>query len=129
MQPVGSHARGPEPGADGAPTRTLRPSFTPAPPEAESPRDPTTPPSPGGEAAAPTEQGAETSLAEGPTDRPDVPPIKPLRMESPEYGMQAFLWWRPEVASRDLQVIRDARFGWVKVGFGWRDIEGAVKGA
>ncbi len=119
----------PEPGADGAPTRTLRPSFTPAPPEAESPRDPTTPPSPGGEAAAPTEQGAETSLAEGPTDRPDVPPIKPLRMESPEYGMQAFLWWRPEVASRDLQVIRDAGFGWVKVGFGWRDIEGAAKGA
>ena len=26
-----------------------------------------------------------------------------LRMNSPEYGMQAFLWWRPEVASRDLQ--------------------------
>jgi len=50
-------------------------------------------------------------------------------MSSPEYGMQAFLWWRPEVASRDLQVIRDAGFTWVKVGFGWRDIEGAAKGA
>ncbi len=44
-------------------------------------------------------------------------------MKSPEYGMQAFLWWRPEVASRDIQVIRDAGFGWVKVNFGWRDIE------
>jgi len=49
-------------------------------------------------------------------------------MASPEYGMQAFMWWRPEVASRDLQAIRDAGFGWVKVGFGWRDIEGAAKG-
>jgi hypothetical protein len=44
-------------------------------------------------------------------------------MNSPEYGMQAFLWWRPEVASRDVQVIADAGFGWVKVIFGWRDIE------
>jgi len=43
--------------------------------------------------------------------------------------MQAFLWWRPEVGSRDLQSIRDAGFGWVKVNFGWRDIEGAAKGA
>jgi len=37
--------------------------------------------------------------------------------------MQAFLWWRPEVASRDLQVISDAGFVWVKVNFGWREIE------
>lgn len=43
--------------------------------------------------------------------------------------MHAFLWWRPEVASRDLQVIRDAGFTWCKVNFGWRDIEGASKGA
>lgn len=42
--------------------------------------------------------------------------------------MQAFLWWRPEVASRDVQMIREAGFGWVKVNFGWRDIEGAAKG-
>jgi len=49
-------------------------------------------------------------------------------MSSPEYGMQAFLWWRPEVASRDLGIIREAGFSWCKVGFGWRDIEGAGKG-
>jgi hypothetical protein len=49
-------------------------------------------------------------------------------MSSPEYGMQAFLWWRPEVASRDLQMIREAGFTWCKVNFGWRDIEGAGKG-
>jgi len=49
-------------------------------------------------------------------------------MNSPEYGMQAFLWWRPEVADRDLTLIKEAGFGWVKQGFGWRDIEGACKG-
>jgi hypothetical protein len=49
-------------------------------------------------------------------------------MNSPEYGIQAFLWWRPEVSSRDLQIIREAGFGWCKVNFAWRDIEGAGKG-
>jgi hypothetical protein len=52
-----------------------------------------------------------------------------LRMESPEYGMQAFLWWRPETADRDLGLIRDAGFGWVKTDFPWREIEGAGKGS
>jgi len=51
-----------------------------------------------------------------------------LRMKSPEYGMQAFLWWRPERADRDLDLIRDAGFGWVKADFPWREIEGAGKG-
>jgi len=51
-----------------------------------------------------------------------------LRMKSPEYGMQAFLWWRPERADRDLGLIRDAGFGWVKTDFPWREIEGAGKG-
>jgi hypothetical protein len=50
-------------------------------------------------------------------------------MPSPDYGMQAFLWWRPEVAQRDLEAIRDAGFRWAKQGFGWRDIEGAAKGS
>jgi hypothetical protein len=49
-------------------------------------------------------------------------------MESPEYGMQAFMWWREEVAIRDLGLIRDAGFGWVKQRVAWRDVEGAGKG-
>jgi hypothetical protein len=49
-------------------------------------------------------------------------------MESPEYGMQAFMWWREEVAIRDLELIRDAGFGWVKQRVAWRDVEGAGKG-
>ncbi len=85
-------------------------------------------------AAVPSSPTAEPAA---PTTKPAVPEptagttalsAKPLRMNSPEYGIQAFMWWRPEVASRDVQAIRDAGFTWVKVGFGWRDIEGAGKG-
>jgi len=50
-------------------------------------------------------------------------------MNSPEYGMQAFLWWRPEVASRDMGMIQSAGFGWIKQNIGWREVEGARKGA
>ena len=32
------------------------------------------------------------------------------------------------MADRDLQLIKDAGFGWVKQGFAWREIEGAAKG-
>jgi hypothetical protein len=75
-----------------------------------------------------TPETAEPEETLVPTMTPSAPEPWPLRMESPEYGMQAFLWWRPEVASRDLQAIRDAGFSWAKVNFGWRDIEGAGKG-
>ncbi len=47
---------------------------------------------------------------------------------SPEYGMQAFMWWRPEVADRDLNLLIDAGFQWMKQDFAWREIEGAGKG-
>jgi len=50
-------------------------------------------------------------------------------MNSPEYGMQAFLWWRPETAQRDLELIRNAGFTWVKQVFPWREIEGSAKGS
>ena len=58
---------------------------------------------------------------------PTMPP--PLSLQSPEYGLQAFLWWDEEIARRDLDLIRDAGFGWVKQNVGWRDVEGAAKGA
>ncbi|HET6444790.1 MAG TPA: hypothetical protein VFI27_09460 [candidate division Zixibacteria bacterium] len=47
---------------------------------------------------------------------------------SPEYGIQAFLWWRPNIAERDLALIEDMDFGWVKQSFAWRDIESIEKG-
>lgn len=97
-----------------------------APTEAPTPADPpaTLVPTVTPEAdPSPTAPVEPTEPAAPPTPRP-----RPLRMESPEYGMQVFMWWRPEVASRDLQAVRDAGFTWVKVGFGWRDVEGAGKG-
>jgi polysaccharide biosynthesis protein PslG len=54
--------------------------------------------------------------------------IKAIKMNSPEYGAQAFLWWRPETADRDLGMMKDAGLTWVKQQFAWRDIEGAGKG-
>lgn len=50
-------------------------------------------------------------------------------MTSPDYGMQAFLFWREEVADRDLQLVKEAGFRWVKQEFAWREIEGASPGA
>ncbi len=50
------------------------------------------------------------------------------RLKSPEYGIQAFLWWKPEITKRDLTLIQDMGFRWVKQNFAWRDIEPQEKG-
>lgn len=52
----------------------------------------------------------------------------PATMSSPDYGTQAFLWWREEIATRDLQLIREAGFNWVKQTFAWETIEAPSKG-
>ncbi|HSJ56063.1 MAG TPA: cellulase family glycosylhydrolase [Anaerolineae bacterium] len=81
--------------------------------------------------AAPTQQAptgaapAATATSAPPTS---PPPSSPVQMASPDYGIQAFLWWRPEVAHRDLGLVKDAGFTWVKQWFAWRDIEGQGKG-
>lgn len=53
---------------------------------------------------------------------------EPVTMTSPDYGMQVFLFWKAEIADRDLQLVEDAGFRWVKQEFAWREIEGAGKG-
>ena len=53
---------------------------------------------------------------------------QPATMLSPDYGAQAFLWWRPEIADRDLKLMNEAGFNWVKQSFAWETIEGAGKG-
>ncbi|MGD2143490.1 MAG: hypothetical protein PVF54_03330 [Anaerolineae bacterium] len=50
-------------------------------------------------------------------------------MAAPEYGFQAHLWWYEEIARRDMDLVRESGFGWVKQNVGWRDVEGAAKGA
>ncbi len=132
------------------PLATLKPTFTATvgpidSPETETPApEPTPLPTPlsetppAGESPTPdstqtpmivTATPSATTLSKTPSPQPATPtPGQQVRMESPGYGMQAFLWWRPEVAQRDLEAIRDAGFGWVKQGFAWRDIEGTGKG-
>jgi len=123
-------------GADTIATRTPKPTFTPA---AGQATQPTAAPATlqATSAGAPTIKGESATATLIPTVTPTPaatattapPPAKGLRMSSPEYGMQIFPWWRPEVGSRDLQAIQAAGFSWAKVNFGWRDIEGANKGA
>ncbi|MBN1995014.1 MAG: cellulase family glycosylhydrolase [Anaerolineae bacterium] len=66
-----------------------------------------------------------------PTPIPVEPVLNtaPVTMTSPDYGMQVFLFWQEEIADRDLQLVKDAGFRWVKQEFAWREIEGAGKGA
>ena len=53
---------------------------------------------------------------------------KPERVQSPEYGMNIFIWGNPSTTDRDLNLMRNAGFGWQKTLFQWREIEGAGKG-
>jgi hypothetical protein len=73
-------------------------------------------------ACLPAASSAPLSPAPTPTSWPRA------RLKSPEYAAQAFVWWKPETARRDLNLIRDMGFGWVKQQFAWRDIEGNSQG-
>ncbi len=62
-----------------------------------------------------------------------APPARlyPLpHLASPEYGIQAFLWWDSDnkTAARDADLVRDLGFGWVKQQFSWRNISGSEGG-
>lgn len=52
----------------------------------------------------------------------------PATMSSPDYGAQVFVWWREEIRDRDLDLMKDAGFGWIKQAFSWESIEGAGRG-
>ncbi len=78
---------------------------------------------------------AQATVVEPPVDptRPAVPQPTAtawprMRLKSPEYGIQAFLWWKPEITKRDLTLIQQMGFTWVKQSFAWRDIEPQQKG-
>jgi len=80
-------------------------------------------------APAPTVAGAAsppTPVATAPVYAPTVDVGKV--MSSPDYSMQAFLFWQTEIADRDLKLIQEAGFRWVKQELPWRELEGAGKG-
>lgn len=124
------------PDAGAEPTPTVRVVvFTT---ESETPVPDTATPASGQPAASPTdvpptETGTDPAAAPDPTATQPPTPVPnregPTPMRSPDYGMQVFLFWREEIADRDLGLVRDAGFTWVKQEFAWREIEGAGKGA
>jgi polysaccharide biosynthesis protein PslG len=119
------------PQATPTPTKTPRSAAAITPPPTETASVPPT------EAATPTVAATEANTAApsqtaapsaGTAAAPAAGGQTGELMTSPAAGVQAFLWWREEVADRDLQAIRDAGFDWVKQYFSWQDIEGAAKG-
>jgi len=65
-----------------------------------------------------------------PTAAPVIPPVSfaPATMSSPDYGAQVFVWWREEIRDRDLDLMKDGGFNWIKQAFSWESIEGAGRG-
>jgi len=83
--------------------------------------------------AAPTAAPAATSVpdevaAVSPTAAAAPKAFLSATMRSPAFGAQAFLWWREETADRDLKLMQDAGFDWVKHSFAWETIEGRGPG-
>jgi uncharacterized protein YraI len=80
--------------------------------------------------AQPTQatQPGNTGQQPTPTSPPNTVNFAAPNMRSPDFGAQAFLWWRPELTDRDLGLMRDAGFNWVKQAFAWETIEGVGKG-
>lgn len=76
------------------------------------------------------EESATAADAQEPAAQAPAQPrtYLPATMTSPDYGVQAFLWWRPEIADRDLELMSEANFSWVKQTFAWETIERAGKG-
>lgn len=77
--------------------------------------------------AAPAAPAGEQTAA-GATPAAGAGSYQPASMSSPDYGAQAFLWWRSEIADRDLDLLREGGFNWVKQTFAWETIEGAGPG-
>jgi polysaccharide biosynthesis protein PslG len=63
-----------------------------------------------------------TSSGTRPTDL-GVSQVQQRSYPSLSYGIQAFLWWNDTTRPRDLELIRQMRFDYVKQIFSWLDIE------
>jgi hypothetical protein len=101
---------------------TNPPAGTPTSAPSEPTTQPTKPPPP-----SPTRAPVAQTVYNWKGNVPPAPGPIALPMGSPEYGMQAFMWWRQDTLDRDISLIKNSGFGWIKQNFGWRDIE-ATKG-
>jgi LysM repeat protein len=63
-------------------------------------------------------------IPDKPVALPAAAPHKPLQMQSPEYGMTIDVWGMGDcITERDLALVQEAGFTWVRQVFRWRDIE------
>ncbi|HEV8638436.1 MAG TPA: hypothetical protein VG370_29835 [Chloroflexota bacterium] len=115
-------------GAATVPKPTEPPAAAPAP----TAPGPSAPP----ERTAPTQRVPAGYPSEGrvgypaPGTRPAEPPVKPRdsSMTSPDFAIHVFLWGGLETTRRDLSLVREMGFTWVKQRFEWRYVEPHVKG-
>jgi hypothetical protein len=70
----------------------------------------------GGAKPGTTGPSTNTPVAQGPL------------MTSPDYSVQVFLWGNPQTSDRDLKLVKDAGFRWIKQMFQWNFVEGKGKG-
>lgn len=84
---------------------------------------------------APSDAETSPEEADASADSAPAAPVEPIintepvTMKSPDYGMQVFLFWQDEIADRDLKLVEEAGFNWVKQEFPWREIEPVEKGS
>jgi len=80
----------------------------------------------GAAAVAPTPTSAPPAATATPNLIGDAPVVPSF--PSPDYGIHVFMWWKPDTALRDIGLVQDMGFRWVKQKFPWREIEGIEKG-
>jgi hypothetical protein len=73
-----------------------------------------------------------TVSAPGPQDMPEVEPMPQPEVvqlvPSPAPAIHVSLWWNEQIAQRDLDLVQEMGFRWIKQAFAWRDIETNRKG-
>ena len=76
--------------------------------------------------------GSTVAPVPAPTRTPEARLYPLPHLPSPDYGIQAFLWWHIEtddfIGTRDADLVRDMGFTWLKQQMGWRDISPLQRG-
>jgi LysM repeat protein len=107
------------------PPATVVPGATPTPTPTWDPSSCTPPPvTPEGKPLPTCPVPTSTVIPAGPVPLPTPWPPKSLHMNTPEYGMIVNVWGMGDcITDRDLRLVKEAGFTWVKQPFRWRDIE------